>query len=249
MNELSVVICDDEATAISIVSASVEALFTSRGINVHMQTFQSAKNCLSWMKENHTDLAFLDIAMPEEDGLDLGRRLRELPQAEDLEIVIVSSNQNRVFEAFSIRVFGFVRKDQFMKDISEVITRYIETKQPKKKESKRLELRDANGSAVVDADAVTYIESYRNTQKVYLKDGEKVSMRTTMEHVLEQLAGLGFVRIHKGYIVNCAYIKKFNKNEVILHSGEHLPVGRVYHGQAAEAFMTYIRLHGVLEIA
>lgn len=46
MNQLlRIVICDDEQTAISIISASVEALLTSRSVAVDIQKFTSAQQC------------------------------------------------------------------------------------------------------------------------------------------------------------------------------------------------------------
>lgn len=245
---ITIVLCDDEKIAISIVSASVEAIFSSRGIPTKMECFTSAKKCFAYIKKNPVNLVFLDIAMPEEDGIDLGKRIMELKKEKSPDIIFVSSNQDRVFDSFVVQPFGFVRKDQFMKDVSSVLSRYVETKVMTGRKSHHLEIQEANKVLVLETESIKYIESYRNSQTVYLKNQESVTLHATMDKIMEKLQELDFIRIHKGYIVNCESIKKFSRNEAELFSGEKLPVGRAYYGQAAEAFMTYIRLHGVVGI-
>lgn len=247
-NPLTIVICDDEEIAISIVSASVEALFTSRGIQTEIESFTSPGKCFEYIRKNDVNLLFLDIAMPEEDGIELGKQIMELKEEDCPEIVFVSSNQDRVFDSFAVHPFGFVRKDQFMKDVSEVLTRYMETRIMTGKKSYRLEIQDVTGVSVLETSEIRYIESYRNTQTVYMKNGENVTLHATMDKIMDKLQELDFVRIHKGYIVSCENIKKFNRTEAELFSGEKLPVGRAYYSHAAECFMTYIRLHGVVGI-
>ncbi|MDC7287470.1 LytTR family DNA-binding domain-containing protein [Blautia schinkii] len=242
---LEVVICDDEETAISIISASVEALFTSRGISVNIQKFVSAKSCYQYLKTSMPDLLFLDIAMPEADGIALAKKLvaRNLDKKPD--IIFVSNNQSRVFDSFQVLPFGFVRKDNFMNDISNVLKRYVETRLMGEEKVKKFELRDSNGISVLNASKVTYIESYRNTQTVYVAGGEKIVLHSTMDHIYEQVKNYDFVRIHKGFIVGYKHIKNFGRNEIILDTGETLPVGRVYYKDAMEQYMTYIRTNGI----
>ena len=247
-DSMTIAICDDEKIAISIVSASVEALFTSRGIPVKIESFTSPGKCFQYISQNPVNLVFLDIAMPEEDGIEFGKRIVELKKENRPEIVFVSSNQDRVFDSFAVQPFGFVRKDQFMKDVSSVLTRYMETRIMSGKKGHRLEIQDVSGVSVIETSDIKYLESFRNNQTVYLKNGENVILHATMDKIMDKVQELDFVRVHKGYIVSLENIKKFNRTEAELFSGEKIPVGRAYYGQAAEAFMTYIRLHGVVGI-
>ena len=104
-NPLTIVICDDEEIAISIVSASVEALFTSRGIQTEIESFTSPGKCFEYIRKNDVNLLFLDIAMPEEDGIELGKQIMELKEEDCPEIVFVSSNQDRVFDSFAVHPY------------------------------------------------------------------------------------------------------------------------------------------------
>ncbi len=245
---LKIAICDDEEAAIAIISASVEALLASKGIPSELHKFISAKKCLEYFKSEAADLLFLDIAMPEADGIMLARKLMSLKTERKPEIIFVSNNQNRVFETFQVQPFGFVRKDNFMNDISNVLKRYVETKMTSKDTARQFEIHDASGVSLVRVSRIMYIESYRNTQTVHLHEGENIILHSTLDNIFSQVKDYDFIRIHKGYIVACAYIKNFGRNEIVLKSGEALPVGRVYYKEAMERYMTYIRVNGITGI-
>lgn len=242
---LKIVICDDEATAISIISASVDALLSSRGISAEILTYTSAKECYRYLRKEQVDVLFLDIAMPEADGIYMAKKLLSLKLEKNPDIIFVSSNQNRVFDSFQVLPFGFVRKENFMKDISDVMTRYVESKMGNQEETQRFELRDASGVSVVRADHLLYIESYRNRQTVHLTDGKNVILHSTMDNIYEQVKDFNFIRIHKSYIAGCRYIRNFGRNEIVLSNEEVLPVGRIYYKNAMEQYMTYIRMNGI----
>lgn len=245
---LKIVICDDEEAAIAIISASVEALLASRGIPSEIHKFISAKKCLEYFKGETADLLFLDIAMPEADGIMLAKKLLSLKPEKKPEIVFVSNNQSRVFDTFQVQPFGFVRKDNFMNDISNVLKRYVETKLTGKENARQFEIHDSSGVSVLRVSKIMYIESYRNTQTVHLNGSENVILHSTLDNVFNQVKDYDFIRIHKGYIIACAYIKNFGRSEIMLKSGEILPVGRVYYKEAMEKYMTYIRVNGITGI-
>lgn len=245
---LKIVICDDEEAAIAIIAASVEALLASRGIPAEIRKFSSAKKCLEYLKKEKVDLLFLDIAMPEVDGIAFAKKLLAIPMEKNPEIIFVSNNQNRVFDSFQVAPFDFVRKDHFMSDIANALKRYVETKMSDSKNTRQFEIRDASGISVLKISDIVYIESYRNTQTVHLISGEERILHSTLDRVFEQIQDYDFIRIHKGYITACAYIRNFGRSEIVLKSGEVLPVGRVYYKDAVEAYMTYIRVNGIVGI-
>ena len=247
-NYLKIVICDDEESANSIISASVEALLASKGIRAEIQKFLSAKKCYQYLKANGADLLFLDIAMPEIDGIAMAKKMRSQELGHFPDIIFVSNNQNRVFDSFQVSPVGFVRKDNFMSDISYVMKNYVETKLSGQKSEKRFELRDGNSVTVLKAAKVLYIESYRKTQNVYLTSGETILLHATLDRLYEQVQDCNFIRIHKGYIVNCQHIENFGRSEVRLSSGNQLPVGRAYYKGAMEQYLTYIRENGIQSI-
>jgi CheY-like chemotaxis protein len=80
-----VVVVDDSAAAISQYEASV------RSLHVDLQAFRSADEAYAYLHDSHPDLVFLDIVMPEKDGLTLLKELRALPAHRETPVIVVTS--------------------------------------------------------------------------------------------------------------------------------------------------------------
>ena len=240
---LTVAVCDDEDLALDIISAAVTRVFSTHGVEAQIDLFRRPADLWNALKERTYRLLFLDINMDSIDGIRLGKKI--VSHGADLDIVYVSSNTGRVFETFDVNAFGFVRKDNFLKDISGVIERYVRQRLDKADPFLRFELRNRSGLATVNVSLLKYVECLRNEQIFHLDGKENCSVFSRMKTLEEQLIPFGFIRIHKGYLVNCHYIARFDNSSVTLSSGEVLPVGRSKHGEALEAYMEFIRKSGI----
>lgn len=240
---IRIAICDDEKNALSILSASIRQLFEGKGVETEISVYQHAKELYEELKIKVFDLLFLDICMPEIDGVLLGRKIAELPSAPS--IVFVSSNTDRVFDTFSVSPFGFVRKDHYMKDISSLIARYVKQKIDTVSEKFVITFKGSNGPISVNPEEIQVVECIKNTQIFVFDSGERREICSRMHTLEEQLKDYYFVRVHKGYLVNCKFVKRMDVSSVTLTSGETYPVGRTYHTEAMTLWMKYIRLHGI----
>ena len=67
-----------------------------------------------------------------------------------------------------------------------------------------------------------------------------------MSEMEDELAPTGFIRIHKGYLVNCEHIQLIQEGQVRLSNGEVLPLSRRKVLEAKQRFLIYMRTHGAL---
>ena len=119
-NNSTVVIVDDSSSVRLFFERAIEPL------DVELVMFASADDALAYLKINKPALLFLDIIMPEKDGLTFLQELRHLPLHEDTPTVVISSKdyaQDRV-AAKELGVVEFVAKPMSTKAIEELIVRY-----------------------------------------------------------------------------------------------------------------------------
>ena len=236
---LKVAVLDDEPRAISVISASVESVFRSYDTEILLETFTAPAELLDRLNTFSFDLIFLDISMPGMDGIELGKRL--VQSKNTAELVFVSSRTDRVFDTFSVHPFGFVRKTNFLDDIGEVIARFEESRRAKTDDSRFAHFKDQQGMVAIDVTHVTYIECIRNTQVLHFDDSDREhKLYSRMETLEEELKRFDFLRVHKGYLVPCKFIRRFDSNSVILTTGEEIPVGRSRRQEAMDAYLAYI---------
>ena len=102
----NIAFCDDEKICLDIVSEKVFYEFTRRNFSIKSYRYERAKNLQKDIVEGRKfDAIFLDIAMPEYDGLNLGMWLSE--KCSETYIVYVSSRNDLVYRTFRTRPFFF----------------------------------------------------------------------------------------------------------------------------------------------
>jgi len=87
---------------------------------------------------------------------------------------------------------------------------------------------------------ILFFEADGNYLKVCAKDGE-YRMRSTITAVENSLGTYGYIRVHKGFLVNQQSIRMFGSEEIRLENGAVLPLGKTYAETAKKVFMKYMR--------
>ncbi|WP_050699013.1 LytR/AlgR family response regulator transcription factor [Anaeromassilibacillus senegalensis] len=218
---ISIAYCDDERAALNLYPEQVRAAFQHYRRSVEIERFQRPGLLMERIAANNRfDLLFLDISMPDMNGIELGRQLRKL--ADDVLIVFVSSHEELVFESFQVTPFRFIRKGHFYQDLEEGIPAIIA-----ELEKRQTELQIDNGKEVyrIAPYKILYIESSDKIQKLFTLQGT-VEIRYKLKELETLLAEYGFIRVHKGYLVNARFIACVNKREVVLNTGESIPLSK-----------------------
>ncbi len=116
----TVVVVDDSATAISLYQMS------AAGLDVDLAAFQSADEAITYLTSSQPDLLFLDIVMPEKDGLTMLKELRALPMHSSTPVIMVTSKdyaQDRAV-AKDLGAMEFLLKPLRSREIRQLIEKY-----------------------------------------------------------------------------------------------------------------------------
>ncbi|MGL5173184.1 MAG: LytR/AlgR family response regulator transcription factor, partial [Olsenella sp.] len=90
--------------------------------------------------------------------------------------------------------------------------------------------------------SITYIEGMRKQQVVHVDGQEKsIVLTRTMGELEDELSGEGFIRIHKGYLVNYRYIQVIDAGDVRLTTGELLPISRRKEHEVRDRFLELVQ--------
>ncbi len=221
---MNIALLDDNQSVINVMKGAIEKEFESCRTIAEIHLFSKPSQLKNHLLE--FDLFFLDINLPEVDGIQLAMEIRETNKNAD--IIFISSREERVFDTFKVQPYAFVRKSNFLQDIAEVIQRYC--KEKKDNPVKRKILLPSQGSKInVDISDILYIEGNGVYQNVFLnkKEEEKILISSKMEELEAELYDEGFIRIHKGYPVNFQYIKSINTDMTLtLKNNKDLMISR-----------------------
>lgn len=110
-------------------SPSIKSLFERSTIDlgIELKTFTSAASSLGYLREHQPELLFLNIIMPDKDGLTFLRELRENPLHEQTAVIVISSKdyaQDR-HAARDLGALEFMPKPMPMQAITDAVKRHI----------------------------------------------------------------------------------------------------------------------------
>lgn len=239
MQKLYIAVCDDDVTARDMIAASLKGIFAQHGVQAQIENYGSADSLQADMSQKMFDLLLLDIDMPGTDGITFAERLRAENNA--IEIIYISSREDRVFDSLRSMPCGFIRKSRFLQDTAEIVALYLK-KRTSRSKYPRLVLHTQMGMESIQLDQIVYVEGLGKYQNITLKDkDEPVRVRRSMQELEEELVSYGFLRVHKGYLVNYRFVRRIEENDLLLTTGQLLPISRRKLGEIKEQYLTLMQ--------
>lgn len=127
---LNLAICDDDTNDIAIMKKNILQYTIESDNNIVVSSYFSASDLLSDYKNHLYQIVLLDIEMPDINGMELARQLRDMD--DDLLIVFTTSYPEYMHESFEVQPFQFITKPvdytAIYKLFNNIIKNYIELK-------------------------------------------------------------------------------------------------------------------------
>lgn len=226
---IRIALCDDEMHFRQIEEKVIKDIFHKHHVTEYeIRQFDRSKKILE--KADTTDILILDIDMPDMDGLELKNYLEYV--GTDIKIIFVTNHEEHMKEAFGSGVFGFVGKAGVRKELEVVLLHLLEIMQ------KRVLIENQFLST-----EIIYIKSAHIYSELYMKDQTRNLVRIDLKNLEEELAGAGFIRTHRSYLVNMQYMEGKVEKQIRV-SGQMLPVSVRRLKEVKEKYKEYCRKHG-----
>lgn len=190
---------------------------------------ENALQAMASLRTKHVDLIFLDIEMPEIDGISFLQMLKNIPG-----VIFTTAYREYAVDAFNLDVIDYLLKpisfDRFVTAINKF---YERTSKPdsvqnnlKNTAVKSLNVKADRKTYKVDIKKIQYIESLKDYVKIVCSD-ESIITHDSLSNLEDLLNGCGFIRIHRSFLVAIDKIRSFDAESVFLDKKE-LPISRTY---------------------
>lgn len=212
------IIVDDEPLAIDVIANYVNRL---PQFNV-LSTFTDPLVAHSELKAQPVDLLFIDIEMPDFNGLDFIKSLTHKPQ-----VIITTAFREFAVDGFDLNILDYLVKPIEFERFMKTIDRFLETRDSKVTEDVGFRMvRSERKFVKVKLTDILYIEGVKDYIKIFLTDRE-ILTKESIGKFNDDLPQEDFLRVHKSFIVARDKITAYTHHDVEVERAE-IPIGRVY---------------------
>mgnify|MGYP002781095803 CR=1 FL=1 len=183
---------------------------------------------------NRVDVLFLDVQMPQLNGLDLLRVLPEPPI-----VILTTAHEDFAVDAFDLRVTDYLVKPFDYARFSRAVQRALQQHAAPVAAAAApapaapappdhdLFVKVNNKMVRINFDDVIYIEALSD-YVVIVTDKQKYIVYTTMKALDARLPFDHFIRVHRSYILNMRRIEAIEDGAAVVPGGHHVPIGKSY---------------------
>ena len=236
MHEVKTIRClivDDEPPAREIIRRYIEQVPTLELVGECANAIQA----FTFLQQQVIDLVFLDIRMPQLNGNDFLKTLKNPPK-----IIFTTAFSEYALEGYDLDVVDYLLKpipfDRFLKAVNKASQGAVEKpevsfQQEDKKNESFVYFRADRKMVKVTLHDILYVESMKDYVKIITRNGTIIT-KQSITSVQAMLPEKEFVRNHRSFIVAMRHIKSFT-SEIIEINDTEIPIGKLFRNEVLKA--------------
>lgn len=234
---VSIAVCDDEMLDCCNMAKDIKDILEEIGIPYIVRQFQSGRDLLNAIE--NFDIIFLDIMMCGMNGMKTAQLLRD--KAFDKILIFISASRDYVFEAYDVEAFQYL-----VKPVEHCKLKRVLQKAVKKLENYSQEFMIINQDRTRKKLLLREIYYFEIKGRIISVHGvEGIFDYYEQIGILEKnLQGKGFFRCHKSFLVNLKYVNSYNRQEIILDTGEKIAIAKRRYEAFCQEILDYMKRSG-----
>ena len=233
------IIVDDEPLAVAQLEKYVERV----PFLVNVGSCSSAAEAMEILSTGNVDAMFVDINMPDIDGVQFVRSLVNPPF-----VVFTTAYSEYAIEGFKLDAIDYLLKPIAFEDFLKASNKLNRIYSMNNNVQSAMEPSEGvcHDCLFVKSDyrmlrvpisSIKYIESMSEYVRIFVEDSPKpIVSLLSMKKIEESLPTGDFMRVHRSYLVNLNKVKEVSKMRLVYDGGVYVPIGEMY----KEAFFEYI---------
>lgn len=201
--------------------------------------FDSAIKAVSFLQGNEIDLMFVDINMPDLNGLDFVKSQLNPPK-----VIFTTAYSEYAIEGFRVNALDYLLKpidyDIFLRSVSKALEWFnLQDKKLTRIESndKFLFIKSEYKVLRINLSDIKYIEGMREYVRIHIVNQKPIMTIVSMKKIEEYLPVDKFMRVHRSYIVSLEKITTIDRNRIVFDNNVYIPVSEQYN----QKFQEYLK--------
>ena len=230
---LNIAICDDLLQDRVKLQEDIAAYFADKAEKADVTAFESGDELLSVIEKKLFHIVFLDVYMEGISGVETSQRLRKA--GNDCAIIFTTTSPDHAMAGYEVSASDYLLKPFLREDVFQALD-YVIPHLPKMHLSLDI-ISDRNHLSLPICD-IMYIEVFGRECHIHMSSGQVVFTNQPLK-ALEESVGGDFIRSHKSYLVNAAFILRPTNTDFLLKNGESVPIGTDLKAKCRDAFFEW----------
>ncbi len=234
---IRIAFCDDDPQALTELSELLKRYAAERELSLEQAAYESPLALMDALEQGaRWDILLLDILMPGGSGMDLARQIRRVD--ETVKILFLTNSPEYAVESYTVGAWYYLLKPIVADKLFPVLDRAAEA--CKRLQGENLIIKAKTGIASVDPMKLEYCEVLGHNLLLHLQDGAVIECKGKLNDLEEKVKPLGcFLRIHRSFLVNMAFIRNISYKAVSMTSGAELPIPHGKFNECKAAYLAY----------
>ena len=237
---IKIAICDDDEKELTRTKELCFSYSTRhKDVGIIIESFTCGVTLLEQLTTSGKsyDVLLLDIYMPEMTGIELASLLRE--KKDNSQIIFLTTSMNHAVEAFSLYATHYLVKPYTKEQLDHALNKAISVVEKIKKAN--ILVKTSTGIQRVNLTDIIYSETEKHIQKIYLEEGETLSVRITCNELYDMLSwDSRFYKCGSTYIMNLDRIKEVTAKYILFETGDELPMQRRQYKELLNLYTQYL---------
>lgn len=219
---------DDEPLALQIISHFCQQI----DFITLEKTFTKQNEALRHLNKYPVDLIFLDIQMPNKNGIDFYKLLEN-----DLMVIFTTAHSEFAVEGFNVNATDYLLKPFSFERFEIAVQKARNEYQFRNNTAAQthLMIRADYKLHRIEFEDILLLEGLDDYIQIHLKNKSKIVARISMKNILEKLPETKFMRVHRSYIIPISKVKTI-QNKVIQIDEFSIPIGETFKDEIAKFF-------------
>lgn len=226
---IKIAICDDNVVFLKNFSERLSKYFKNKMLRSEIIKYSQQSMLLEDINTHSFDIIIMDIEFVNSslNGIDIAKRINQLDS--HCQVIFITAYPAYFIEVYEAEHVYLILKDDLERTTKNALHKALGNIDYQSTQN-TISIKHKGETTFVQISRVIYLENILRKVKFHM-DRDDVYAYAKFEDYSELLNSNHFVQCHRSFIINVNYIKRMNKNEIIMNDESIIPISRLYKKQ------------------